>query len=97
MLTIYSKTECPFCIMAKSLLDTYNITYNEVNIEENLEARNKILEAGLRSVPQIYFEDQLFVEGGYQGLKSMGEDGLKQRLSECIEGWDRIVDQSAKS
>ena len=82
--------------MAKGLLDSYSIEYTEINIEEDLEARNKIVEAGLRSVPQIYFEEELFVEGGYQGLKSMGEDGLKQRLSECIDGWDRVVDQSAE-
>ena len=48
-------------------LESKNITYEEVNIEQDLEARQWILEQGHRTVPQIYINDRL-VEGGFNGL-----------------------------
>ena len=67
MVTIYSKDSCTFCVRSKQYLESNNIEYTEVNIENNLEAREWILEQGHRSVPQIYVDNQL-IEGGYNGL-----------------------------
>lgn len=80
MLTLYTKSHCPFCEQAKSLLKRKNIQYNEIKIDENKEAKQFILEQGHRTVPQIYKGDQLFVEGGYTGLAKLTEDDLKSRL-----------------
>lgn len=80
MLTVYSKNHCPFCDQAKALLNKKNIAFNEVKIDENTNARQFIVEAGHRTVPQIYKGDQLFVEGGYTGLAKLSDDELKQRM-----------------
>ena len=67
MIKIYSKNSCAFCVRSKNYLESKNITYEEVNIEQDLEARQWILEQGHRTVPQIYINDRL-VEGGFNGL-----------------------------
>ena len=67
MVTIYSKDSCAFCVRSKQYLESNNIQYTEVNIENNLEAREWIIEQGHRTVPQIYVDNQL-IEGGYNGL-----------------------------
>jgi len=82
MLTIYTKNHCPFCDQAKSLLNRKNIQFEEVKIDENPEARQFIVEAGHRTVPQIYKGQKLFVEGGYTGLSKLTEDEFKQRLED---------------
>jgi len=87
MLTVYSKNDCPFCTMAKGLLDTKNIAYEEINIMEDTNAREMIINAGHRTVPQIYYKGEIFVEGGYQGLKQLEHEDLVQKLNECSEGW----------
>lgn len=80
MLTVYSKNNCPFCDQAKHLLKTKNIAFEEVKIDENLDARNFLVGAGHRTAPQIYKGDQLFVEGGYQGLAKLSDEELQERL-----------------
>ena len=80
MLTIYSKNHCPFCDQAKALLNRKNIPFEEVKIDENADARQFILEAGHRTVPQIYKGQQVFVEGGYSGLAKLSDEEIKQRL-----------------
>ena len=39
-----------------------------------------LLAQGFRSVPQIFTETELFVEGGYQGLIKLTEDELTTKL-----------------
>jgi len=36
---------------------------------------------GHRTVPQIYQDGKLFVEGGFQGLSKLTEDQLKEKLN----------------
>ena len=44
--------------------------YEEVNIDENEDARDYIISEGHRTMPQFYTDTgELFVEGGFQGLK----------------------------
>jgi glutaredoxin 3 len=76
MLTLYSKTVCPYCVNAKNFLQSKNINFREVNIEENAEAREFIQSQGHRTVPQIYFMGKLFVEGGWQGLSKMSAQDI---------------------
>lgn len=81
MLTVYSKNNCPFCVQAKNLLKLKNIEFEEINIEENPDARTFIVNEGHRTVPQIYKDGRLFVQGGFQGLSKLTEDQLKEKLS----------------
>jgi len=81
MLTVYSKNNCPFCVQAKNLLKNKNIQFHEVRIDEDVEAKEFILSQGHRTVPQIYQDGKLFVEGGFQGLSKLTEDQLKEKLN----------------
>ena len=79
MLTVYSKNNCPFCTQAKNLLTLKGIEYQEIKIDENPEAREFVLAEGHRTVPQIYKDGALFVQGGYQGLSRLTESELKEK------------------
>jgi glutaredoxin 3 len=73
MLTVYSKNNCPFCDRAKMLLESREVAYNVVNIEDQPEAREFLIAQGLRSVPQI-FNGSTLLPGGYQGLAGKPEE-----------------------
>lgn len=81
MLTVYSKSNCPFCDKAKHLLNTKNIQFETVNIEQDPTAREWLMEQGHRSVPQIYKNGELFVKGGYQGLAALGDEELRKLVN----------------
>ena len=70
MITMYTKNHCGYCMMAKALLQKHDVEYEEVNIDENEDARDYIISEGHRTMPQFYTDTgELFVEGGFQGLK----------------------------
>lgn len=81
MLTVYSKANCPFCDQAKNLLKLKNIAFEEVRVDLQPEAREFIVAEGHRTVPQIYKDGQVFVQGGYQGLAKLTEEQLKEKLN----------------
>lgn len=68
MITVYSKSNCPFCVQAKNLLKLKGIDFQEVKIDEDTTAKEFVLSEGHRTVPQIYKDGRVLVEGGYQGL-----------------------------
>lgn len=73
MITVYTKDACPFCDRAKALLDSKGIEYKTVNLVESPDAREFLVDQGLRSVPQI-FNDGVLLPGGYQGLAGRPEE-----------------------
>ena len=56
-------------MMAKGLLNNRGIEYTEINIEEDSGAYDFLISEGHRTMPQFYKDGELFVEGGFQGLK----------------------------
>ena len=80
MITVYSKTHCPHCVNAKNYLQSRNIRYREVNIEQDTQAREFVMAQGHRTVPQIYLGDRLLVEGGWQGLSKLSTEEILQRI-----------------
>ena len=86
MLTVYSKNNCPFCDQAKHLLKTNGFEYEEIKIDENPEAREWLVAQGHRTAPQIYLGEQLFVEGGYQGLAKLNADQIQERIGALSVG-----------
>jgi len=80
MLTIYSKTVCPYCVQAKNYLKAKNINFREINIEEDEEARAFIQRQGHRTVPQIYMDGKIFVEGGWTGLSKMSAEDIVSEI-----------------
>jgi len=84
-LTLYSKENCSYCGQAKRLLESKNISYQEVRIDLDPDAREFVLSRGHRTVPQLYLDDQLFVEGGFQGLAKLSDQQLKEKLNVSIK------------
>ena len=72
MITVYSKNNCPFCDRAKALLESKGIPFKTVKLEDEPDAREFLMDQGLRSVPQI-FKDGVLLPGGYQGLAGKDE------------------------
>ena len=72
-LTIYTRDDCPCCDMAKALLESKGVEFTTVNVSEKSEARDFLIEIGLRSVPQI-FNGTTLIQGGYQGLAAKPEE-----------------------
>ena len=79
MITVYTKDNCPFCDMAKSLLETRGVEYRTVNVSEQSEARDYLIENGHRSVPQI-FKGTTHIPGGYQGIAGMSEEEFNTKI-----------------
>lgn len=67
--TIWSKQSCSYCDMAKSLLKSKGIEFQENKIGEGY-TRDDLLAAvpTARTVPQIFVDDKLI--GGFQELKA---------------------------
>lgn len=74
MIIVYSKNNCPFCQQAKNLLTRKGVQFEEINIDFDADAKRFIMLAGHRTVPQIYKDGAVLVEGGYQGLKDQSDD-----------------------
>ena len=73
MLTVYTKNNCPYCDRAKALLESRGVEYNTINLEDQPDARDFLVNQGLRSVPQI-FNGTTLLPGGYQGIAGQPED-----------------------
>ena len=67
--TVWSKNQCPYCVMAKNLLRSNGVEYEERNISEGPWTKEQLLEAvpHARTLPQIIFDGNLI--GGYDQLK----------------------------
>jgi len=67
---IYSANLCPYCTMAKRLLDKKGATYSEINIDSKAGLREEMMQkTRRRTVPQIYIGD-LHV-GGFDDLYAL--------------------------
>jgi glutaredoxin 3 len=67
---IYTTRICPYCIMAKRLLDKKGAVYREINVDNDPEAREEMMaKTKRRTVPQIYIGD--FHVGGFDELYAL--------------------------
>lgn len=66
---VWSKEQCPYCEMAKQLLTSKGIEFEEKKIG-NGYTKEDLLNAvpSARSVPQVFLDDQLI--GGFSELKT---------------------------
>jgi glutaredoxin len=80
MITLYSKPDCPYCDNAKIWLEKNDLAYTTVNVMEDSEALGFIKSKGHKTVPQIYLNGELFVEGGYTGLSKQDPKILRERM-----------------
>lgn len=80
MLTIYTKPNCIFCNRAKKLLDQKGISYDVIDVTQDAESLAFLKRNGHTSVPQLYQNSTLFVDGGFEGLAKLSDTELKERL-----------------
>lgn len=58
MITIISKSYCPYCSSAKQLISSLGFEYQEIDVTSDPDMLRKSVEAsGMMSVPQIYAGD----------------------------------------
>lgn len=71
MITIFSKSYCPYCSAAKQFLDSLGKEYQEVDLENSPEKMAEIVQiSGMMTVPQI-FDGEITSEnliGGYDDM-----------------------------
>jgi glutaredoxin 3 len=76
---MYTTPYCPYCVQAKALLRHKGVVFDEIDIGNNDQLREKMMEAsGRRTVPQIFIDDTPI--GGFEELRSLDEDGELDRL-----------------
>ena len=69
---IYTTNICPYCVMAKRLLDKKGVAYIEINVEAQMGLREEMMrKTNRRTVPQIYIDD-LHV-GGFDDLYALDQ------------------------
>ncbi|MFZ9611408.1 MAG: glutaredoxin 3 [Methylococcales bacterium] len=69
---IYTTNICPYCLMAKRLLDKKGVSYTEINVDSQLGLREEMMrKTKRRSVPQIYIGDVHV--GGFDDLYALDQ------------------------
>ncbi|MGR8935966.1 MAG: glutaredoxin 3 [Gammaproteobacteria bacterium] len=69
-IVIYTTNICPYCIMAKRLLDNKAVAYKEINVDRHPELREEMVQRSKRrTVPQIFIGD--FHVGGCDDLYAL--------------------------
>lgn len=60
--TVYTTTQCPYCVMLKNFLSEQNISFNEVNVETQPEIMDQLVKkTGQIGVPQTEVNGQWIV------------------------------------
>lgn len=69
---IYTTHICPYCMMAKRLLDKKGLPYTEINVDAEPGLREEMmLKTNRRTVPQIYIGD--YHVGGFDELHALAQ------------------------
>lgn len=60
--TVYTTTQCPYCVMLKNFLSEQNISFNEVNVEIQPEVMQRLVKTtGQMGVPQTEVNGQWII------------------------------------
>jgi GrxC family glutaredoxin len=79
--TMYTKTQCSYCLRAKALLKSLGVTPIEHNIETDPSKQAEMerrVPAGVRTVPQIFIGGERI--GGYDKLSELHQRGELKKL-----------------
>jgi len=68
---IYTTKICPYCVMAKRLLDRKGVSYTEINVDELALREEMIRKSNRRTVPQIFIDDRHI--GGFDDLYALDQ------------------------
>jgi glutaredoxin 3 len=73
-ITMYANAACPFCVAARNLLRSKNVSWKEVSIDREPAMRAEMMDrSGRRTVPQIFIGDRHV--GGFDDLQALDEEG----------------------
>ena len=77
---VYTKENCPYCELAKTLLKERGVAFSEVRVDLDDSKREEMMRiSNKRTVPQIFIDGQPI--GGYDDLAALARsgklDGLK--------------------
>ena len=86
MITLYSKPSCPYCDRAADYLKRNNFAFRKVDVTEDANALEFIKAKGHKTVPQIYYDKRILIEGGYDGLKALHPNDLTLRIQQYANG-----------
>ncbi len=79
---LYTTTYCPFCTRAKALLKKKGVAFEEIDVTDSPELRERMIEmsGGRRTVPEIFIDGKIV--GGFDELKALDDAGkLDQMLA----------------
>lgn len=79
-LIVYTKPGCSHCLSAKEYLKSIEIPFTEVDIMANPEVRQRLIDAGHKTMPAIYADETELVPGGASALKTMRKNEILERL-----------------
>jgi glutaredoxin 3 len=72
--TVYTKSNCPYCIRAKDLLSRKGVKFEEIYLDDRPEEYATLKQkTGLMTVPQIFIGEELV--GGYTDLAGLDQAG----------------------
>ena len=57
---LYTKTVCPKCVVAKSFFNESDVNFEIVNIDQDIEAKQKLIELGFMSVPIVEHNEKFY-------------------------------------
>jgi|TARA_B100001093_G_scaffold211768_1_gene203235 glutaredoxin len=71
---VYSKSNCVWCDRAKNLLDSVDLSFNEIDLSDDIERNEfyKKIGEGVKTVPQIFIDD--IRVGGFPELVTWFEE-----------------------
>ena len=76
---VYTKSNCPYCVRAKNLLNQKGVAFEEINLDGRERELSELrARTGMRTVPQIFIGDQLV--GGYTELAALESTGELDKL-----------------
>lgn len=78
---IYTFSTCPYCIRAKELLKSKEVSFTEIDITNKRDELNKLKEkTNCSTVPQIFVNDKFI--GGCDDIMALYKEG---NLDEILE------------
>jgi glutaredoxin 3 len=81
--TVYTSDWCPYCRRAKDLLTRKNVSFSEINVEDEPRAREEMIaRSNRRTVPQIFIGDRHV--GGCDDLFELDGSGELDRILQGV-------------
>lgn len=79
---LYTTPVCPYCVLAKKLLQRKGVAYREIDVSRDPALRQEIMtRSGRRTVPQIWIGE--YHVGGFDELYALDRAG---RLDSLLAG-----------